>query len=139
MVMDFGFIKQLMMQEIHDPCDHGLILWAHDPHLEQMTDAQERYGGTTPWLKLYTMEDVPTAENLARHWYQRMERAVRNYMQVALAQFPDQEYPVLDAMIVHETPNSVATYSPGIEQRLASLDPDMLARAVKPIIGIGGE
>jgi 6-pyruvoyltetrahydropterin/6-carboxytetrahydropterin synthase len=135
MIMDFGFIKQLMMQEIHDPCDHGLILWKDDPHREQICDLQGRYGdGTTPWLKLYTMDAVPTAENLARHWHQRLSQAVFEFL---LGDPLYQGGVVLDAVIVHETPNSVATYSPSIEQRLASLDPDMLAQAIKPIIGIG--
>src|SRR4051812_45172843 len=31
MVLDFGFLKEIMMKEIDEPCDHGMALWVDDP------------------------------------------------------------------------------------------------------------
>jgi len=88
MVLDFGFLKQIMMEEIDLPCDHGLCLWIQDPwvdiiardrlfhessivrngysHVERMFDNANTGG------KFYIVPFVPTAENLAKHWFERM-------------------------------------------------------------------
>lgn len=101
MVVDFGFMKDLMMQVIDEDCDHGVILAAHDiPAIETMLAPQWSYnqvrdaGGfdldgvgdpckrvDPKYLrhtnsKVYLMGTVPTAENLARHWYRRLEPGI---------------------------------------------------------------
>jgi 6-pyruvoyltetrahydropterin/6-carboxytetrahydropterin synthase len=65
MVLDFGFLKDEMMGEIDEPCDHALILWNQDPLIGILT-------GQEGCTKLYQVAFSPTAENLARHWFERL-------------------------------------------------------------------
>lgn len=96
MVLDFGFLKDEMMAHVDAPCDHGLILSLHDIELLSLL-APERLS-TETWLehlrdtvkaqgfaateetrlcqKLYVIPVPPTAECLARHWYERLRPAV---------------------------------------------------------------
>lgn len=91
MVLDFGFLKDEMMLTIDEPCDHGMILSSHDPLLELFVqDPMARIGliervevdgyarqNFEAGVKLYIMWGVPTAENLAAHWYERLALRVR--------------------------------------------------------------
>ncbi len=121
MVMDFSFIKEEMMKCIHEVIDHGLILWKDDYLRHALTwdpqDAPEMAGdwsvtpdhlsaGLTPeWglkgIKLYLMEDVPTAENMAKHFFEVLGARIlfRSGKRARIAQ--------LD---VYETPNCLARY-----------------------------
>lgn len=84
MVLDFGFLKELMMEHIDEPCDHGMCLWDQDPFVkdflpdEPAVQAVRSIGSKGYWSgegnfgKLYLVPFVPTAENLARHWYHRL-------------------------------------------------------------------
>lgn len=38
MVLDFGFMKDVMMRAAHEPCDHGTILYYKDPLLCNLQD-----------------------------------------------------------------------------------------------------
>ncbi len=87
MVMDFGFIKQLMMDVIDGFCDHGMCLWVKDPELiHALGPMAESYvkevnekgylGCSWAWGKLYIVDFVPTAENLAAHWAYRLIHGV---------------------------------------------------------------
>ncbi len=116
MVLDFGFLKDEMVNEIHNFCDHALILWAEDPLTPIMLDqsglsletikkeiaekgfysTQKSQGGA-----LYLIGDVPTAEILARHWYERLAPKVKAR---------SQDMATLEAIEVHETPNCIARY-----------------------------
>lgn len=107
------------MTLIHDNIDHGTVLWAKD-HLVKLfswdhgmpeheaSDKRIRFnGGKEDWtfprkgIKLYLMEDVPTAENMARHFhgYLNDRIRIRSAGRAHLAQ--------LD---VYETPNCLARY-----------------------------
>ena len=91
MVVDFGFLKEEMMDVIDRWCDHGTILWIKDPlipiiypdvdpsaYSQDVIDAIENYGAQT-WTaidreftmagKLVIVPFIPTAENLAQWWY----------------------------------------------------------------------
>jgi len=128
MLLDFGFLKEEMMDKIDKPCDHGTILKYDDPLLRPMLIA----GGAIPelidnavkWLinrkfsgepdavstveakglgdlKMYIVDFTPTAENLAKHWYFLLEPRVkaRSATKARLRQ-----------IIVWETPNCAAAY-----------------------------
>ncbi len=117
MVHDFGFLKDLMMKEIDAPCDHGLCLWERDPLLIASVfprrdttgrdgwdeDMKARGCHSTEWAggKLYILGVVPTAENLAKHWFMRLTAALR---QSSLDV-------VIQKVRVWETPNCYAEYS----------------------------
>lgn len=115
MVLDFGFLKEEMMNEIDGPCDHGTILWIDDPFVldfagretqmvKDWSDAvkDDGYHSTiSVFGKLYLVPFVPTAENLARHWYDRLLPRVK-------ARTNDQAW--LLGVKVWETPNCSAEY-----------------------------
>jgi len=60
MVMDFGFLKDVMMESVHKACDHAMILWVDDPQFDQINAV----GG-----KIYYVGNTSTVENLARRWF----------------------------------------------------------------------
>lgn len=114
MLLDFGFLKEEMMQEIDFFCDHGLVLWLNDPLLlgaarptMPMGDVRQRVHQqrwcATEWEggKLYVMDRVPTAENLAAHWYARLAPRVA---------FRTEGKAFLVGVKVWETPNCWAEY-----------------------------
>ena len=120
MVLDFGFLKQAMMEHIHEPCDHRFIFAVWDKVCFDL------FFGTMPRLKPAMLEEIrtsrhqagsftgasgqlfyvtnfsPTAENLARHWFHRLAPDV-----VQLSN----NRAWLTRMRVHETPNCFADYS----------------------------
>lgn len=79
--LDFSFLKEEMVKVIDEPCDHGLILCVHDPLIIEWvmhskegalnTIKRDGYllsrGGSIG--KIYVIEEPPTAECLAAHWY----------------------------------------------------------------------
>lgn len=123
MVVDFGFLKEDMLRLIADPCDHGFIVALADIELlkmfaptdESFTDWQNgvrqtvtRHGAaltdrTRLSTKLYVVPFQPTAEQLARHWYELLAPTVIQ-RSADLAR--------LVAVQVHETPNCIACYQP---------------------------
>ena len=120
MVVDFGFLKELMMARINRVCDHGMIMCVDDPWLarllspgvslpeikQQLTTARfvlvpEVAGEQT---RLCIVPFIPTAEKLAEWWFAEMADEVITLSQ-GLAR--------LDAVEVWETPNCRAVFSPG--------------------------
>ena len=99
MVIDFGDLKQAMMDVIDRYYDHGFIIYNGDvraPLLEQATDLwcfeKERF---------HTVDFIPTAENLAKHWAKLLD--------IKLAERNIQLY----SLEVFETPTSSAIYVVG--------------------------
>jgi len=124
MVLDFGFLKDEMMNEIDEPCDHGTILWDKDPLLSTFIPnlkpgskglaILERLIASQGYVelphnnvlvpicgKMYVVPFVPTAENLARHWYERLQPRVEERTGGAAT---------LDNIKVWETPNCSAQF-----------------------------
>ena len=115
MVMDFGFLKDEMMREIDDPCDHGFICWSEDSkmlqmygitplYMEQNEKQLKQYGYLrieNENVKLYIVPFVPTAENLAKHWYERLYPRVK---------IRTDDRALLSKVVVWETPNCSAEY-----------------------------
>lgn len=120
MVVDFGFLKETMLEEIDAPCDHGTVLWADDPLLKDLHEAgllrddlsnlrgevRETGFSLTEWFsgKLYLIPYVPTAENLAQHWFQRLSPRVSELTSKRAR---------VHRLRVWETPNCYADYPPG--------------------------
>jgi 6-pyruvoyltetrahydropterin/6-carboxytetrahydropterin synthase len=116
MVLDFGFLKDEMMKAIDECCDHAMILGVDDPLARHFIGDNARFASevrpqvvatgyfhTTQSLTgaLYIMDAVPTAENLAEHWYSKLKPRVeaRSDGQAHLYQIK-----------VYETPNCMAAY-----------------------------
>lgn len=116
MVLDFGFLKEEMVETIDRPCDHAAIFSVEDPILEalvpDMSACHAELAGSgfvekmSTFGRLYIIPFVPTAENLARHWYERLEPRVtaRTGGRARLAMIK-----------VWETPNCWASYGPSAE------------------------
>lgn len=123
MVMDFGFLKEIMMAEIDHYCDHGFICYNNDEQvLKMFTDwidpsttysdywnrlPKDEFGAilttdTVDNSKLYIVPFIPTAENLAKHWLERMEPKVLARSN-GLAR--------IKKVVVWETPNCSAEYA----------------------------
>ncbi len=106
MVVDFGVIKQVLMEEIHAKYDHRLILWEQDPLLQEDPLIKVACGyGFAAALKeagilesIRTVPCIPTAEGLAEHWASLIEAPLQG------AHFR------LSALEVWETPNSVVVW-----------------------------
>lgn len=70
MVMDFKFIKQLMMEKIHDVLDHGFAVWKDDT--KEIIVFEDAYAVTTLDFvkarnkKVLVTDEPPTAEYLAK-------------------------------------------------------------------------
>ena len=106
--LDFGFLKEEMMAAIDAPCDHALILWRQDPLVDVLIPRPPGvdpsvgiYHPLGPTLgvdgtKLYLMDAVPTAENLADHSFSLLSPRVHARSN-GLA--------VLARLRVYETPN----------------------------------
>ncbi|MBI3444411.1 MAG: 6-carboxytetrahydropterin synthase [Magnetospirillum sp.] len=123
MVVDFGFLKDEMMRLIDAPCDHGFIAAAADAELLALFAPE---GGGTAWIeairaevatkgaaltsntkmgtKLYVVPFQPTAECLAKHWFEVLSEPVTRRSESTAR---------LVAMRVWETPNCMAEYGPG--------------------------
>ena len=120
MGIDFSFLKEEMMSQIDFHCDHGFIMWLEDDllatflgslaRLVEVRRHVDRGGnfmpmlvgeGDTPMGKVYVVDFIPTAENLAKHWFELLAPRVshRSEKQATLAK-----------IVVHETPNCSATY-----------------------------
>ena len=101
MVLDFGFLKDIMIKHIHDPCDHGIIIYNGDLLLCSQLRIEPLQEQLPALLKVQWLQAVPTAENLARYWYCRMLNDVKER---------SEGFAVLTSLTVWETPNCKATY-----------------------------
>lgn len=115
MTLDFSFLKEEMMDIIDSVHDHGTTLWVHDPlvpmFLEEdvwTIDALKahviRWGfcSTSSKVgKVCFVPFVPTAEELARFWYDRLAERV---------EVRSNKLAEIDEVKVYETPNCFAVY-----------------------------
>jgi 6-pyruvoyltetrahydropterin/6-carboxytetrahydropterin synthase len=120
MVVDFAFLKEEMMRAIDAPCDHGFIASSSDDALLAMFAPEGRAvawtaevkaavarhgacltGDTRLATKLYVVPFQPTAECLARHWFELLEGPVATRSDATAR---------LVCLRVWETPNCVAEY-----------------------------
>lgn len=111
MVLDFGVIKQVLMKAVHEKCDHKLLLWEQDPlvvpwHVYPETPTNPfqillMEQGLTAGLVL--LPCIPTAEELARYWGERIIKTAEETWDSRLK---------LLGIEVQETPTSTATWTP---------------------------
>ncbi len=101
MLIDFGQLKVMMQELIHDPLDHGFIVHQLDtPMIAAMEKLDELEGAT----KLILFPYVPTSENIARWCWEQLREPVANHFRGNLE---------LDKIEVWETPTSCAYYEGG--------------------------
>jgi 6-pyruvoyltetrahydropterin/6-carboxytetrahydropterin synthase len=90
MVVDFGYLKRVMMEEIHEQFDHGFAV-AHDD--KELLEYLRRSEYKHVWIP----EGPPTAEVLARLWYRMLSTRIGPIMELVRVK-------------VWETPNCWAQY-----------------------------
>jgi 6-pyruvoyltetrahydropterin/6-carboxytetrahydropterin synthase len=101
MVVDFGFLKEVMVSTICEPWDHAFLVYKHD---DQMLEALKLL---PPDHKTVILPFVPTVENLARVAFTALDMRLRG----GWGNLPG---PKADMMLSHvrlyETPNCWADY-----------------------------
>ena len=96
MLADFGDLKSIMMERIHDVLDHGFIVSRNDIPMVAALDVGHEFD--LSW-KVILFPYIPTAENLARWCWDQMKEPV------------EQMGFHLVVINVWETPTSIATYA----------------------------
>ena len=94
MVVDFGDLKKIMLEEIDDVYDHGFVMYKIDPMQEYFVRLRKVFN-----QKIIFVDFVPTAENLAKHWYQILEKRLKE-INIEMSYIK-----------VWETPTSTAVYA----------------------------
>jgi 6-pyruvoyltetrahydropterin/6-carboxytetrahydropterin synthase len=97
MLADFGDLKTLLMENVHDVLDHGFIVYENDQAMIAGLKAMEEFAEES--FKVIMFPYIPTAENLAYWTYTQIVTGVAN-MGFKLM-----------GVEVYETPTSVASYS----------------------------
>jgi 6-pyruvoyltetrahydropterin/6-carboxytetrahydropterin synthase len=105
MVLDFGYVKELLMTKVHDVLDHGFIVYEFDQELlarfscDQNLPEEDR---ESPYdWKTIIFPYVPTAENIAKWVFEELQEPINSaYNETAY----------LDGVKVWETPTSSAVY-----------------------------
>jgi len=107
MVIDFGDLKAIMMEVIDGGFDHGFVMYDKDPFRyffdimqkgELLKISEDTAVGDDKPQKILFVDFIPTAENLAKHWFELLEPRLRE-RQIKLKHVK-----------VWETPTSTATY-----------------------------
>ena len=93
MVIDFSDLKEIMMQEIDAKFDHGFVIYSWDELLNEQFLAWQLTG-----MKIILVDFIPTAENLAKHWYELIKPKL------------EERKIKIKHVKVWETPSSTATY-----------------------------
>jgi 6-pyruvoyltetrahydropterin/6-carboxytetrahydropterin synthase len=92
MVIDFGDLKEMMMQEIDAKFDHGFVMYNQDKYAEIFNEFKEE------GQKIIFVDFIPTAENFAKHWFELIEPKL------------EERNIKLKYVKVWETPTSTAIY-----------------------------
>lgn len=92
MVIDFGDLKAIMIKEIDVRFDHGFVMYADDAFKGPFGLLQKK------GQKIHFVPFIPTAENLAKYWFELLEKALKR-KNIKLFQVK-----------VWETPTSTASY-----------------------------
>ncbi|WWP02124.1 MAG: 6-carboxytetrahydropterin synthase [Candidatus Dasytiphilus stammeri] len=114
MVMDFGFLKNAMNDCIDNNCDHAIIVDAEDDYLINILGIVEyaiqvKKSATavlvynTEKMKIYLVPFSPTAEALAKHWFEILSDKIYT-MFYGITQIK------VESVRVYETPNCWAEY-----------------------------
>lgn len=68
MVIDFSDMKKILMEEIDDKFDHGFVMYDKDEFIDTFIRVKEYHN-----QKIIFVPFIPTAENLAKYWYELMK------------------------------------------------------------------
>lgn len=100
MVLDFGFLKSCMLRKIHDPLDHGFIIYVKDEILLSMFFPE--------WVELFPIEKVHATEKMeyanCRDVTAPVPDSLRedNPVQLSLVEKYQEHYPLLNSLRAHQ-------------------------------------
>jgi len=97
MIIDFSDLKKAMNEVIYEEADHASYLWKNDPAAAAFV-AFGNTPGKNP-AKHMLVDFIPTAENLAKHWFEKLEKELIDKYKIRL-----------EELHVWETPTSCAMY-----------------------------
>ena len=100
MVIDFSDLKQIMMEEIDEKFDHGFAIYEKDMFANDFLKYVKGFG-----QKIIFTPFIPTAENLAKHWYDLIKPKL------------EERKIKIKYVKVWETPTSTALYEGGINDK----------------------
>ena len=84
MVIDFTDLKNAMMETIDKPYDHAFVIWKEDPRVNLLQEAHLLHHNDVE--KFHIVDFVPTAENLAEHWFGILAEELRYKYKIKLVQ-----------------------------------------------------
>lgn len=98
MVIDFSNLKEALTEVIDKPFDHAFVIWKNDVRAPILQEAHNKWNNDPN--KFHVVSFVPTAENLAKYWFELLEKHLRDNYSIELQQLE-----------VYETPTSSAIYT----------------------------
>lgn len=109
MLVDFSYVKELLVTKVHDVLDHGFIVYEHDTVLLRQlmnifipeSDGFGKYDVNPSGWKVVQFPYIPTAENIARWVYEELQPDIDGHFRENLT---------LEYIQVNETPTSCAMY-----------------------------
>lgn len=99
MLMDFSDISIILNTEIHDIVDHSFLVYENDLEALKALEILE------PGHRTLVLPFIPTAENLARWAFEKVEKHIKSSYQNKLR---------LVSFNVRETPKSWASWTPDL-------------------------
>lgn len=120
MILDYGYLKEIMVEHIDAMIDHGIIISyqdtklldiAYDPdnsvsdwYVSVLDTIQKNsfWAGNTKFGKTYIIQDYPTAEVLAKHFFYILKPIIDKWTNGAANIY---------SVIINETPTSTAKYA----------------------------
>lgn len=118
MVQDFGDIKKILMEKIHDILDHGFMISKDDDKMLEAfeidtnvknikSDGYAKVRGTFNF-KIIVVNFVPTAENIAKWCYEQIKDDI--FKEIGDSTTSNMTIRKLKQVRVWETPTSTAIY-----------------------------
>jgi len=115
MVIDFSDLKKIMMKQIDEVYDHSFTMYNKDDFADYFIELRNIYE-----QKINIVPFIPTAENLARHWYKLIEKEL---FKVGIS---------IKYVKVWETPTSTAIYTK--ENDLEWVEPNQKTLFETPVL-----
>lgn len=105
MVLDFGDLKQAMLDVIDKQFDHGFVLYKEDPRALLLKEANDLW--CFEKNRFHLVDFIPTAENLAKYWFNLLQENLITVYNIYLY-----------SLEVFETPTSSAIYYNSLDRKI---------------------
>ena len=99
MVIDFSDIKNILMIEIHDKCDHGFMYWKKDVEMSA-------FFKKNPDFKSIPVDFVPTAENISNWIFQKLQQKIKQIKPLRLTLVQVQLWETLSSSAISRSKNN---------------------------------